>query len=88
MEVKFAKPFEKDLRAIQDQKVILKVDEIITKLAAASSLVSIENIKKIKGHKNCYRIRIGDYRLGILVSGKEVWLARILQRKEIYRYFP
>ena len=88
MEVKFSKPFEKDFKTIQDRKVILKIDDIITSLANTSSLVSIENLKKIKGHKNCYRIRIGDYRLGLLVSGKEIWLARILHRREIYRYFP
>lgn len=88
MEVKFSKPFEKDLKVIQEKKVILKIDEIVTQLNTASSLISIENIKKIRGHKNCYRVRIGDYRLGLMISGKEIWFARILHRKEIYRFFP
>jgi mRNA interferase RelE/StbE len=88
MEVKFSKPFEKDLKAIDERKIVLKVDEIIITLNNAASLTGIENLKKIKGHKNCYRIRIGDYRLGIFVSGKTVWLARLMHRREIYRYFP
>jgi mRNA interferase RelE/StbE len=88
MEVKFSSTFEKDLRIITDKRIVLKVDEIITSLNNAVSLSVIENIKKIKGHKNCYRIRIGNYRLGLFVSGKTVWLARLMHRREIYRYFP
>jgi mRNA interferase RelE/StbE len=88
MEVKFSKPFEKDLRARTEKRIVLKVDEIITALNNAPSLSGIENIKKIKGHKDCYRIRIGDYRLGLFVSGKTVWLARLMHRREIYRHFP
>lgn len=88
MEVKFSSPFEKDLRAISEKRIVLKVDEIITTLNYAASLSGIENIKKIKGHKNCYRIRIGNYRLGLFLSGKTVWLARLMHRREIYRYFP
>jgi mRNA interferase RelE/StbE len=88
MEVKFSKPFEKDLKTIIEKRIVLKVDEIITTLNNTTSLTGIENLKKIKGHKNCYRIRIGDYRLGLFVSGKTVWLARLMHRREIYRYFP
>ncbi|HMO61220.1 MAG TPA: hypothetical protein PKC39_01310 [Ferruginibacter sp.] len=47
------------------------MDEIITALTNANSLAGIENIKKIKGHKDCYQIRIGDYRLGLFLSGKK-----------------
>lgn len=88
MEVKFSKPFEKDLKSINEKRLVLKVDEIITALTNANSLAGIENIKKIKGHKDCYRIRIGDYRLGLFLSGKTIWLARLMHRREIYRYFP
>ncbi len=88
MEIKFSKPFEKDLKTITEKRIALKVDEIISTLNKVNSLTSIENIKKIKGHKDCYRIRIGDCRLGLFISGKTVWFARLMHRKEIYRYFP
>ena len=88
MEVKFAKQFEKDLKAIAEKQVILKVDEIIRELQKVSSLQNLTGIKKLKGHKNCYRIRIGNYRLGLLEEGKTVWLARLMLRKDIYKYFP
>lgn len=80
MEVKFAKPFEKDLKAISEKQVILKLDEIIRELQTSPSLQNISNIKRLKGHKDCYRIRIGNYRLGLLVQGKTVWLARLMLR--------
>ncbi|MGH2412635.1 MAG: type II toxin-antitoxin system RelE family toxin, partial [Microcystaceae cyanobacterium] len=35
-----------------------------------------------------YRIRLGDYRIGLFIEGKTVTFARVLHRKEIYRYFP
>ena len=88
MEVKFARPFEKDLKAISEKQVILKVDEIIRELQKATSLQNIAGIKKLKGHKDCYRIRIGNYRLGLMAEGKTIWLARLMPRKDIYKYFP
>ena len=88
MEVRFSRPFEKDLKSVSDKRLVLKVDEIIESLKEAESLSGISNIKKIKGHIDCYRIRIGNYRLGLLVENKTIWLARLMDRKEIYRYFP
>jgi mRNA interferase RelE/StbE len=88
MEVKYSRLFEKDLKSLLDKSVVLKVGEIISEIEATSSLQKMKGIKHLKGHKNCYRIRIGNYRLGLLLEGKVVWLARIMDRKEIYRYFP
>ncbi|WP_202218315.1 type II toxin-antitoxin system RelE/ParE family toxin [Okeania sp. KiyG1] len=48
----------------------------------------MRNIKKLKGEEEYYRIRVGDYRLGIKVNDGIVFFVRILHRKEIYRYFP
>jgi mRNA interferase RelE/StbE len=88
MEIKFAKAFEKDLKAVNEKVVVLKVGALINELKAATSLTEIGSIKKLKGHKDCYRIRIGNYRLGVLVEGNTVWLARIMLRKDIYKFFP
>lgn len=88
MEVKFSRPFEKDLNSITEKQVVLKVDEIIRELRRSNSLQNIAGVKKLKGYKNSYRIRIGDYRLGLKVEGRIIWLARLMRRKEIYRYFP
>jgi len=88
MEVRYAKLFEKDLKAISEKHVILKVDEIITLLNKANTLQDLTGIKKLKGYKDCYRIRIGSYRLGLKVEKDTVWFARLMLRKDIYKYFP
>jgi mRNA-degrading endonuclease RelE of RelBE toxin-antitoxin system len=40
------------------------------------------------GSPGFFRIRIGEYRLGMLVEGEAVEIVRFLHRREIYRYFP
>jgi mRNA interferase RelE/StbE len=53
----------------------------------------INGLKKIQGYETYYRIRLGDYRLGIEIieeGAKEdgVYFIRFLHRKDIYKYFP
>ncbi len=45
-------------------------------------------LKKLKGFDGAYRIRIGDYRVGLFIVQETITFARVLHRKEIYRYFP
>ena len=42
----------------------------------------------MKGYPSRYRIRLGDYRIGIEVFGDRVEVMRVLHRKKFYRYFP
>jgi hypothetical protein len=53
--------------------------------------ISFDNcicIEILQETKNNYRIRIGDYRLGLIINGNKVELIRLLHRKEIDRFFP
>jgi mRNA interferase RelE/StbE len=52
------------------------------------SIQSVGNIEKIQGHKNYYKIRFGNYRVGIYFQNDVLSFERVLDRKEIYRYFP
>lgn len=45
-------------------------------------------IKRLKSNSNAYRIRVGDYRIGFFCDGEIITFARVLHRREIYRYFP
>ncbi|MBX6423476.1 type II toxin-antitoxin system RelE/ParE family toxin [Thermosulfurimonas sp. F29] len=45
-------------------------------------------MKKLKGYKDFYRIRIGDYRIGLQIKENKIIFVRFLHRKEIYRCFP
>ncbi|HRO41300.1 MAG TPA: hypothetical protein PL009_00595 [Flavipsychrobacter sp.] len=55
---------------------------------AANKISDVKNLKKLTGFNDYYRIRIGDYRIGIFLDGETVWLAAFAHRKDIYTYFP
>lgn len=57
-------------------------------MESIDSLDEIPNIKKLKGHKSAYRIRIGDYRLGFFFENTTIIFARFVHRKDIYKIFP
>ncbi len=88
MEVRFETSFERDLKKVKDKKLLKNVGESIDEVKKARDLSKIRNLTKLRGYKTFYRIRIGDYRLGLDVEGDKVIFTRILYRKDIYKYFP
>ena len=40
------------------------------------------------GHKNAYRIRISDYRIGIYIQNDVIEIACIEHRSTVYKNFP
>jgi mRNA interferase RelE/StbE len=88
MIVKIDKSFEKDFKKAGNQRLNPKLLATIENIQQAMKLTDIKNIKKLKGSTDLYRIRLGDYRIGVIINKKEVQLIRFLHRKEIYRYFP
>ncbi len=88
MEIKIDKSFQKDTRKIKDKSVLQKVANTIANVKRAEKLEDVRNLKKIQGTTSMYRIRIGDYRLGIIVIESSVEFIRCLHRKDIYKYFP
>ena len=46
--------------------------------------------QKLVGHQNYYKIRVGDYRIGLHINSSEqlIEFQRVLHRREIYRRFP
>lgn len=88
MKIIFESSFEKDLKKIKDRKLFQKVKNIIQEIKEHNELTDISNLKKMKGYETFYRIRTGNYRLGLEVIEDVVFFTRILHRKDIYRYFP
>jgi mRNA-degrading endonuclease RelE of RelBE toxin-antitoxin system len=86
--VKFGKLFSKDLLKIKDSTLKEDIVEVIVLLENSESIQSISNIKKMKGHSEAYRIRIGKYRLGFYFDGEVIELARFAKREDIYKLFP
>jgi mRNA interferase RelE/StbE len=89
MIVEFDKSFEKSLRPIHDPNVLRKLKRIIIQIENSPSLLQLPNIIKLTGFSYYYRIRIGDYRVGIeLINKTKVRFIVIAHRKDIYKIFP
>ncbi len=88
MRTEFRESFAKDLRKISDRSVLKKVERLIKQVEAAESPSDIPHLKKLAGNENFYRIRIGDFRVGVAISSQVLTFVRLLNRKDIYRYFP
>jgi len=88
MKVEFKNSFLSDLRKIKNEKIVLLVKDIIDELLLADNLNKIKNLKKLVGSDNAFRIRVRSFRIGLLLVDQTIVLSRILNRKDIYKYFP
>ena len=87
MIVEVRSSFQKDAKKLPSQ-IQVQLYNVIENIHNTSSLSEILNCKKLKGFRNAYRIRMGNYRIGFLYVDNIIELVRILNRKDIYRYFP
>ncbi|MBI2966655.1 MAG: type II toxin-antitoxin system RelE/ParE family toxin [Bacteroidetes bacterium] len=88
MKVYFSKKFEKELDKITDPSLKKNVSKAVKILLDANSLVAVPNLKKMKGQKNAYRIRVGNYRIGFYLEKSELFIVTVAHRSDIYKYFP
>jgi len=63
------------------------VRETIHLAEQAQDPQEIGNLKKLKTG-DYYRIRLGDYRLGLILKSDTLVFVRLLHRKDLYKYFP
>ena len=88
MKVEFLSKFVADLDKINVVHVKKTVIRTIELVESVNHLSEIPNLKKLKGHKSAFRIKIGDYRIGIFIKGRTVEMARVVHRKDIHKVFP
>lgn len=89
MIVEFDRSFSKSLDRVNDSKILKRVIRIIIELEKALSLKEVRNCKKLTGYKSYFRIRIGDYRLGIeQIDHQTIRVIILSHRKDVYKYFP
>ena len=88
MTVSYNKRFLKDLASIteKDRNKIehFAFDEILT-FKKSSEIIKLQ---KLSGYTNYYKIRFGNYRIGLSLVDEELIFERVLHRKEIYKMFP
>ena len=88
MEVIFLKKFSKDLDKINKPKDQKSIVEVIQSVKNIQNLDELSGIKKLTGFDDAFRIRSGNYRIGIFVDQNVVQFARVAHRKDIYKIFP
>lgn len=88
MKVAFRESFLRDVREVKEKSVERRIREVIEHVEQVSKPADIPNLKKLKGQSTYYRIRIGEYRVGLKMEADTVTFVRVLNRKDIYKYFP
>lgn len=89
MKTEYLPTFIKDLKALKSNLIYNKIKALVMiEIPNYENITVINNLKKIKGDDNAYRIRVGDYRIGFFLQEDTIIFSRVLHRKEIYRFFP
>ena len=79
--------FWKDVKKLNNKRTMQDVVNAIENVRNAANQEQIREVKRLKGAK-AYRIRIGDYRIGVTIEGDTVEFITVGHRKEFYDFFP
>lgn len=88
MKVAFTNDFDKVAGKIKDKKLAADLLNTIDNVRLAKNIFQIANLKKLKGYSNAFRIRMGNYRVGVFIETDTVEFAAFSHRKDIYNLFP
>lgn len=88
MKIEFTRKFESQVDHLHDEKLKLEIANAVRAVMAADALQDIPKLKKLSGFKTAFRIRTGNYRIGILYQDGVVYFVAFAHRKDIYKEFP
>lgn len=89
MKTAFRKSFQRDLKKLKkSHETLARIRQKIQAVEAADDLQEVASVKKLSGGGDYYRIRVGDYRIGLAIQTDTIIFVRCLHRRDIYRYFP
>jgi len=88
LEIVFNKTFLKEMSKLPKGQRKKIEHFIFTEINKYNSIKEITKLEKLAGYKNYYKIRFGNYRAGIRITGNQIFFERILHRKDIYKYYP
>ncbi|MEO1801529.1 MAG: type II toxin-antitoxin system RelE/ParE family toxin [Cyanobacteria bacterium J06629_2] len=87
--VKYTRRFLKELASlpIKNQS---RIESIIFNELESANPFDLGYMKKMKGYKDKYKIRVGDYRVGLTIdkNSQTIICQRVAHRREIYKIFP
>jgi len=89
LKIEFSKRFLKELAKlpsdVRDKAEVMVFQELLTE-----NPLGLGYLEKMKGYPGKYKIRIGDYRIGLTIDKEKnlIICQRIANRKDIYKMFP
>ena len=83
MEIKIKKKFLKELSKLSNEYADIVEKFIFDILPTYDNLSEIGKVEKMTGYKNYFKIRFGDYRVGIKKENDIVIIETIKHRREI-----
>jgi mRNA interferase RelE/StbE len=87
MELQLSKPFNKALLKLP-KNIQIQVLNVIENIEAADSFAEIAHFRALEGYSDYYRIRVGQYRLGLYWDGTTFTAERIGSRGDFYKNYP
>jgi len=88
MTVEFRASFARGLQTIRGADLLSRIQAAVEAVEQAERLQDVPNLIKMQGGGSYYRLRVGDYRLGLSVADNVVAFVRCPNRSEIYKNFP
>jgi mRNA interferase RelE/StbE len=87
--VEYTKKFLKELADLP-QDMQARIEPIVFQELESENPFELGYLQKMKGYDDKYKIRVGDYRIGISLDKETQTLIcqRVAHRKDIYRTFP
>ena len=87
--IEYTKRFLKELASLP-QETQSRIESIVFIELEADNPFALGYLNKMKGYKDKYKVRVGDYRIGLTIDKKNqtILCQRVAHRREIYKIFP
>jgi mRNA interferase RelE/StbE len=88
IQVSISAKFLKELAKIPSKERTKIEQFVFEEIKKIDSINLIPKLEKLQGNSDSYKIRFGNYRVGVNIENNAITFMRVLHRKEIYKYFP
>jgi len=88
VKVSYRKKFLKQLASLPSTTRTQVEIFAFEQLPNAESIAELGVVEKMQGHRGYYKSRFGSYRVGMKVEDDTLILQIVMDRKDIYRFFP
>ena len=87
--IEYTKRFLKELSELP-KEIRSRAEGIVFEELLAANPFSLGYVERMRGYPDKYKIRVGDYRIGITIDkpNSVIVCQRIAHRRDIYRTFP